>query len=92
MKSRTQDSDTPTRYRIEVRGRVSLDWLQAFAEDAQLLSAEDGPGEEFTVVTVRADQAAVVGLVRRLHGLGMTILQVQAISDGENTASAGPGR
>jgi hypothetical protein len=79
MKGQTQDSDPPTRYRIEVRGRVSLDWLQDFAEDAQLLSAEAGPGKEVTVVTVRADQAAVVGLVRRLHGLGMTILQVQAV-------------
>jgi hypothetical protein len=91
MKSRMQDSDTPTHYRIEVRGRVNLDWLRDFAEDAQIVSAEAGPGEEITVVTVRADQAGAVGLVRRLHGLGMTILQVQAVParDPGNEAEAG---
>jgi hypothetical protein len=71
--------DPATHYRIEVRGRVNLDWLQSFAEGAQVLSAEAGPGEEVTVLNVQVDQPGVVGLVRRLHGLGMTILQVQAI-------------
>lgn len=91
MKTREQDADTPTHYRIEVRGRVSLDWLQDFADDAQVLSAEAGSGEEVTVVTVQADQSGVVGLVRRLHGLGMTILQVQAVPDSSQDVEAETG-
>ncbi len=88
-----RDSDPPTHYRIEVRGRVNLDWLRDFAEDAQILSAEAGPGEEVTVATVQADQSGVVGLVRRMHGLGMTILQMQAVPDsGQRTEDEKDGR
>ncbi|MGE5224140.1 MAG: hypothetical protein ACM3PY_17000 [Omnitrophica WOR_2 bacterium] len=35
---------------------------------------------------IHTDQAGVVGLVHRLHGLGMTILQVQIITDGGKAA------
>jgi hypothetical protein len=35
-----------------------------------------------TVLTVQTDQAGIIGLVRKLHGLGMTILNVQIVSDG----------
>ena len=38
--------------------------------------------EDVIVLKVHADQSGIVGLVRRLHGLGITILQLQIISDG----------
>jgi hypothetical protein len=35
--------------------------------------------EDIIVLNVHTDQSEIVGLVRRLHGLGMTILQLQIV-------------
>jgi hypothetical protein len=35
------------------------------------------------VLNVHTDQSGIVGLVRKLHGLGMMILQLQMITQGE---------
>jgi hypothetical protein len=37
--------------------------------------------EDITVLNLHTDQAGIVGLVRRLHGLGTTILQLKIVSD-----------
>ncbi len=69
--------DPMTHYRIEVRGRVDVDWLRSFNHSWEFSVDEAGQVENTTVLDVHADQAGIVGLVRRLHGLGMTILQLQ---------------
>jgi hypothetical protein len=71
-----------THYRIEVRGRVDLAWLQSFDSSAEIIADETRQMEDITVLNVLTDQSGIVGLVRRLHGLGMTILQVQVVNDG----------
>jgi hypothetical protein len=71
--------DPTTHYRIEVRGRVDVDWLQSFDASAEVIVDETRQMEDVTVLNVHADQSGIVGLVRRLHGLGMTILQLQII-------------
>ena len=78
--------DPATRYRIEVRGRVDVEWLQSFDSSVEINVDETRQMEEFTVLNVHTDQSGIVGLVRRLHGLGMTILQVQIVSDGGKAA------
>ena len=75
--------DPETHYRIEVRGRVDVDWLQSFDGSAEIIDDETRQMEDITVLNVNTDQSGIVGLVRRLHGLGMTILQFQIIADGE---------
>jgi len=39
-----------------------------------------------TVLNVHTDQSGAVGLVRRLHELGIMVLQFQLVSDGEEAA------
>ena len=78
--------DTSTHYQIEVRGRVDVDWLQSFDGSAEIIVDEARQIEDITVLNVNTDQAGIVGLVRRLHGLGMTILRLQIISDGGKAA------
>jgi hypothetical protein len=72
--------DPTTHYRIEVRGRVDVKWLQSFDSSAEIILDETGQMEDITVLKVHTDQAGIVGLVRRLHGLGMTIQQFQIIT------------
>ena len=71
--------DPATHYRIKVQGRVDAEWLQRFDSSTEILLVEAGQMEEITVLNVHTDQAGIVGLVRSLHGLGMTILQFQVI-------------
>jgi hypothetical protein len=81
--------DPATHYRIEVRGRVDVEWLQSFEGSAEISVDEARHVEAITVITVHIDQSGMVGLVRRLHGLGMTILQVKIISDEGKTVEIG---
>ena len=71
--------DPATNYRIEVKGRVDVEWLQSFEGSAEISFAETGQMEDVIVLNVHTDQAGIVGLMRRLHALGMTILQLQII-------------
>ena len=84
--------DSATHYRIEVRGRVDVDWLQSFDSSAEIRVDETKQKEDITVLTMHTDQSGMVGLVRRLHGLGMTILQLQIVSDGAKGAEGEEGR
>ena len=78
--------DPATRYRIEVRGRVNEEWLQSFDGSAEIIDDETRQMEDITVLNVNTDQSGIVGLVRRLHGLGMTILRLQIVLDGGKAA------
>lgn len=71
--------DPATHYEIEVRGQVDVDWLRSFDSSVEIHADLAGQGEGHTVLTVQADQSGVVGLLRSLHGLGMTILQVRLV-------------
>ena len=76
MKNAQPLFDSATHYRIEVQGRVDVEWLQSFDSSAEILVDEAGQMEDITALDVHTDQAGMVGLVRRLHGLGITILQL----------------
>lgn len=78
--------DSATYYQIEVRGRVDLDWLQNFDCSAEIIVDETRQKEDITVLTMHTDQSGMVGLVRRLHALGMTILQLQIVLSEEKAA------
>ncbi len=69
-----------TQYRIEVRGRIDVEWLQCLECSVEIMADETAQMEEdVTILKVHTDQSGLVGLVRRLHGLGMIIQQLQII-------------
>ena len=78
--------DPATHYQVEMQGRVDVDWLQSFDSSVEISADECGQIEDITVLNVHTDQSGIIGLVRRLHGLGMTILSLQIISDGGQAA------
>ena len=73
--------DPATHYRIELLGSVDEDWLQGFDGMAEISMGGTRQMEDITVLNVRTDQAGLVGLVRQLHGLGITIHQLQVVPD-----------
>ena len=78
--------DPGTQYRIEVQCRVNVEWLESFGGSAESIVDESTHMEENTVLYVNTDQSGIVGLVRRLHGLRITILQLQIVSQGGKAA------
>jgi hypothetical protein len=74
--------DSAVHYRIELRGQVDVEWLRRFDISVEIIVDETRQMEDITALNVHTDQSGMVGLVRRLHGLGMTILQLQIVSDG----------
>jgi hypothetical protein len=73
--------DPATQYRIEVRGRVDAAWLQSFDSSIEITFEEAGPRPELTVLRVSTDQSGMIGLLRRLHGLGLIIEQLQILEE-----------
>jgi hypothetical protein len=78
--------DPKTNYRIEMQGRIDVEWLESFVDPREISVAETHQMKDVTVVNVHTDQAGIVGLVRRLHGLGITIQQLNIVSARGNTA------
>ncbi|UCD99259.1 MAG: hypothetical protein JSV42_00615 [Chloroflexota bacterium] len=76
--------DQATHYRIEIQGRVDVNWLKSFDSSAEIQIAETKQmQEDLVMIDVHTDQAGIVGLVRRLHSLGLSIIQVLVVNDGE---------
>jgi hypothetical protein len=75
--------DPAPHYRIELRGQVDAQWLQSFDTSTEIIHDETAQSKEFTVLSVYIDQAGVVGLIRRLHGIGLTILKLQLDTEKE---------
>jgi hypothetical protein len=67
----------PTRYHIRVKGHLDLSWSE-WLGDLVMTHESDG----VTVLSGPvADQAALLGLLLRLHDLGLTLLSVTSIID-----------
>jgi hypothetical protein len=69
----------PSIYEIHIQGSLDESWGDYFG--GQVVSAEEEAGQ-LAVTTLRTppmDQAALVGLVSRLHGLGLPLLSVEHI-------------
>ncbi len=66
-------------YRIELHGYVDAEWLRSFDSSVEIVAGEPAHAQGITVLTIHTDQSGIVGLLRRLHGLGITIRQFQII-------------
>jgi hypothetical protein len=75
--------DPATHYQVEVRGRVDVEWLQSFDGSTEILVEDTGQMEDLTVLHVSTDQSGILGLLRRLHGLGMAIQQFRIVTGKE---------
>ena len=64
-------------YEITVKGEISGSWLAGWG-NGEVPTEQLADGEQrctrFTIVT---DQAGLVGLIRRLHGLGVAFVSVR---------------
>jgi hypothetical protein len=72
--------NSQNKYEIKVYGQADDSWRGWFGE-ADVRSETLADGVETTIfANVVLDQAGLVGLIRRLHGLGIVLLSVRLAS------------
>lgn len=64
-----------------MRGRLNVDWLQYFDRAAEITVDGLVQLDDIVVLYLHADPSRIVGLVHRLRGLRMAILQIKIVSD-----------
>ncbi len=66
-------------YEIMVRGDIELSWLTGLAEVDVQTENITGSGHQPTPFRIVTDQAGLVGLIRRMHGLGIVLLSIRRV-------------
>jgi hypothetical protein len=69
--------DSENVYEVTVKGEIDLSWLTAFSEVGVHSEIVERGGYPSTLFTIATDQAGLVGLVRRLHGLGVLLVSIR---------------
>ena len=67
--------DQPVRYQIRVPGNIDDAWLDWFGE-IEVDTGSDENGLPITTLVGTFDQAALIGLLRRLYSLGLPLISV----------------
>ena len=71
--------NSQNRYEIKVFGQLDDSWLGLFGEAESHTVIMDENIQVTTISNVVMDQAGLVGLIRRLHGLGIVLISIQQV-------------
>jgi hypothetical protein len=72
--------NSENRYEITVKGEIEASWVTGFGAVDVQTERSAGGGPPSTLVKLATDQAGLVGLIRRLHGLGVVLVSVRQAS------------
>ncbi|MBX7233316.1 MAG: hypothetical protein K1X65_02955 [Caldilineales bacterium] len=71
--------NSQNRYEIKIYGQADDSWLGWFGQaDVRAEMLADG-AQVSMISNVVMDQAGLVGLIRRLHGLGIVLLSIRQV-------------
>ncbi|MBC8504766.1 MAG: hypothetical protein ISR58_04175 [Anaerolineales bacterium] len=73
--------DQPIPYQLKIAGQVSENWTD-WMEKIDIRIETERSGLTTTVLTGTFDQAALLGLIRRLYYLGFPLISVNCIQPG----------
>ena len=77
----------PSIYQIHIQGSLDESWGDYFGGEVTSIEDEAGRLAVTTLRTPPMDQAALVGLISRLHGLGLPLLLVEHVCVEEDRSS-----
>ena len=64
-------------YEITIKGEINVSWLTDYGEVDVQADQLAGGGQPCVRSRIVTDQAGLVGLIRRLHGLGVVFVSIQ---------------
>jgi len=71
--------NSQNKYEIKICGQLDDSWLGWFGGAKAYAETLDDNSQVTTFSDVVMDQAGLVGLIRRLHGLGIVLLSIQQV-------------
>ena len=69
--------NSQNRYEITIHGQPDESWLGWFGEAKAHTEIQADGSEVTTFSDIIMDQAGLVGLIRRLHGLGIVLISIR---------------
>ena len=75
--------DRPSTYQIKVPGELDAGWAD-WAGSMTVTVESGGEGSPVTTLTGTFDQAALQGILRRLYSLGLPLVSVIWVREGNN--------
>jgi hypothetical protein len=76
--------NSQNRYEIKIYGQLDDSWLGWFGEAKALVETVVDNSQVTTFSNVIMDQAGLVGLIRRLHGLGVVLVSVRQAPEADS--------
>ena len=70
--------DRPATYQIKVPGHLDGSWID-WADDMKIATETSYDGMSITIITCKVDQAALLGLLRRLYSLGLPLISANCL-------------
>ena len=74
-------------YEITIKGEINASWLTGYGEGDVRTEQLAGGGQHVTRSRIVTDQAGLVGLIRRLHGLGVVFVSVRQAPAADDPAT-----
>lgn len=71
--------NSQNRYEIKIYGQLGDSWLVWFGDVKPPVEIVFEDNQVTTLSNVVMDQAALVGLIRRLHGLGIVLISIRRV-------------
>jgi hypothetical protein len=73
---------------IRVQGDLDESWCEYYATQSISVKVDEGGFSSTTLISEPVDQAALIGMINHLNGLGLPVLSVQCLpTPGEDEPS-----
>ncbi|HLO34251.1 MAG TPA: hypothetical protein VK249_34210 [Anaerolineales bacterium] len=75
--SQSMNLNSLNKYEIKISGLLDASWLVWFGDAKTSIDVLADNSEVTTMSNIVMDQAGMVGLIRRLHGLGVVLISIR---------------
>jgi hypothetical protein len=77
--SQSMNLNSQNKYEIKIYGQLDHSWLVGLADAKAPIDIMTDDSELSTLSNIVMDQAGLVGLIRRLHGLGIVLISIRQV-------------
>ena len=70
----------PAVFSIRINGKLSESWLEYFGAQSLSVEVDEAGLSSTTLISEPVDQAALVGMINHLNGLGLAVVSVECLS------------
>ena len=69
----------PAVFRIRIQGKLGDTWMEYFGAQSMSVEVDEAGLSSTTLISEPVDQAALVGMINHLNGLGLPVVSVESV-------------